>query len=64
MEKRSSVNESPLKMTNHTLFFLFSIQQLKAPRDGWAKKIGVEYSRGGEYGNRKQEINALIERCL
>jgi len=37
---------------------------LKAPRDGWAKKIGVEYSRGGEYGNRKQEINALIERCL
>ncbi|XP_031623681.1 60S ribosomal protein L7-4 [Contarinia nasturtii] len=37
---------------------------LKAPRDGWSKKIGVSYSRGGEYGNRKHEINALIERCL
>lgn len=50
-------------LVNHIgMFFLFS--QLKAPRDGWSKKIGVSYSRGGEYGNRKQEINALIERCM
>lgn len=38
--------------------------QLKPPRDGWSKKIGVSYTLGGEYGNRKHEINALIERCL
>lgn len=41
-----------------------SIQQLKAPRDGWKKKIGVRYELGGEYGNRKHEVNAFIERCM
>lgn len=38
--------------------------QLKPPKDGWSKKIGVDYQRGGEYGNRGTEINALITRCL
>lgn len=46
------------------LLIYFSNFQLKAPRDGWSKKIGVSFQRGGEYGNRKSEINALIERCL
>lgn len=37
---------------------------MKAPKDGWSAKIGVDYKRGGEYGNRGNDINALIERCL
>jgi len=37
---------------------------LKPPRDGWSNKTGVSYKRGGEFGNRGEKINALIERCL
>lgn len=38
--------------------------QLKAPKDGWKRKTGLSYKRGGEYGNRFFEINNLIEKCL
>lgn len=38
--------------------------QLKAPKDGWKKKTGLSFKRGGEYGNRFFKINELIEKCL
>ncbi|CAD7079587.1 unnamed protein product [Hermetia illucens] len=37
---------------------------LKVPSNGWRRKVSVPYSRGGEYGNRKHAINALIARCI
>lgn len=45
-------------------YFTYLYLQLKAPRDGWSSKIGVSYERGGEYGNRKHEIDVLIEKCI
>jgi len=38
--------------------------KLKAPKGGWVKKTGVSFVKGGEYGNRKAAINALLEKCL
>lgn len=38
--------------------------QLKAPKDGWKRKTGLSFKRGGEYGHRHFEINELIEKCL
>ncbi|XP_055681740.1 uncharacterized protein LOC129789118 [Lutzomyia longipalpis] len=37
---------------------------LKAPRDGWKKKLNISYEKGGEYGSRGNAIDELIDRCV
>uniref|UniRef100_A0A1L8DS62 Putative 60s ribosomal protein l7-2 n=1 Tax=Nyssomyia neivai TaxID=330878 RepID=A0A1L8DS62_9DIPT len=37
---------------------------MKAPRDGWKKKLNKSYENGGEYGNRGNAIDELIDRCM
>ncbi|XP_055370841.1 60S ribosomal protein L7 [Condylostylus longicornis] len=37
---------------------------LGSPRDGFKKKVTVSFSRGGEYGNRKELVNDFVARCL
>jgi large subunit ribosomal protein L7e len=35
--------------------------KLSSPLGGWAKKR-ISYNEGGDYGNRKEDINALIRK--
>ncbi|XP_065355794.1 uncharacterized protein RpL7-like [Calliphora vicina] len=37
---------------------------LSSPREGWKNKVSVPFKRGGEYGDRGNEINELVARCL
>ncbi|XP_059617844.1 large ribosomal subunit protein uL30 [Phlebotomus argentipes] len=37
---------------------------MNAPRDGWKKKLVVSYAKGGEYGDRGNAIDELIDRCM
>lgn len=37
---------------------------LKAPRDGWKKKLNRSFKVGGEYGDRGDGINELIPLCM
>uniref|UniRef100_A0A1B0DPQ5 Ribosomal protein L30 ferredoxin-like fold domain-containing protein n=1 Tax=Phlebotomus papatasi TaxID=29031 RepID=A0A1B0DPQ5_PHLPP len=39
-------------------------ETLPSPRDGWKKKLNKSYQNGGEYGNRGNAINELIDQCL
>lgn len=37
---------------------------LSSPRDGWKNKVSVSFKRGGEYGDRGNGINDLVQRCI
>ncbi|KAG4074499.1 hypothetical protein HA402_015788 [Bradysia odoriphaga] len=53
------VNENFDKIKQFLLPF-----KLKAPKGGWERKTGVSFTKGGEYGNRKEAINELLAKCL
>lgn len=38
--------------------------KLKRPQGGWQNKIAVAVEKGGEYGNRKHEINEFLAKCM
>lgn len=46
------------------LFITFLLLQLSSPREGWKNKVSVPFKRGGEYGDRGNDINELIARCI
>lgn len=38
--------------------------KLRKPQDGFEKKLGVSIERGGEFGNRGDDVNDFIKRCM